>query len=121
MRSRITGADILLALVVATVGLYLAAADRPEVAGERLIIRAPGRAPMVLDLDEERVVEVEGLRGTTTVMVGGGRAAFVSSACPNKVCIRRGEISRCGEWIACVPNGVTATVIGEAPYDGVTP
>ena len=118
---RITAADVALAIALALVGVYLTGSGRPSERGARVVLQAPGRAAEVLDLREARTVRVMGLRGETVIEIAGGRVAFVSSPCPNKVCVRRGEVSRSGEWIACVPNGVVATITGKRAYDGVTP
>lgn len=119
--SRVTPADVALAVVLALAGAYLVASNGPSVPGATVEIRAPGRAVEVLDLGQARMVGVTGLRGVTVIAIAGGRVSVVSSACPNKVCVRQGEISRCGEWIACVPNGVAVTITGEGAYDDITP
>jgi hypothetical protein len=119
--SRITLADVVLAVVLAVFGACLAGLDRPSSPGARVALKAPGKAIEILDLSEARTVHVAGLVGETVIAIAGGRVSFVSSPCPHKVCVRRGEISRCGEWIACVPNGVVATITGERPYDHITP
>jgi hypothetical protein len=119
--SRITIADITLAVVLALFGAYLVVFHRPSGPGARVEIQTPGRATEVFDLREARTVHVAGLRGETVIAIAGGRVSFLSSSCPNKICVRRGEISRCGEWIACVPNGVAATITGKRGYDGITP
>ena len=119
--SRITLADLVLALVLALAGAWLVASHRPSSPGERVAIRAPGRAVEVLDLREARTLRVAGLKGETVIEIAGGRVFFASSACPNKVCVRRGQVWRCGDWIACVPNGVVATILGESAYDDITP
>ena len=46
------------------------------------------------------------------IAVGSGGARVTQSDCPDKVCVRTGEISSPGEVIACVPNGVTVYIEG---------
>lgn len=85
------------------------------------MVWSSGGDTLSCDLAETRTIDVMGLHGDTTVRVEGGRVRFTSSPCPHKICIRQGSISRCGEWIACVPNGVVAIVQGDEAYDGITP
>lgn len=113
--------DILVACCLVLVGLYLVAASRGGAPGGRVEITSPKAEPLSFDLRENRTVEVEGLRGTTVVAIDGGGVRFISSPCPHRICIARGRISRCGEWIACIPNGVVATIEGRRTYDGITP
>lgn len=72
-------------------------------------------------LSEARKLEIEGSLGLTEIEISDGGAAFVASPCPHKLCIKRGSISKVGEWNACLPNGVVARIEGEAGYDGITP
>jgi hypothetical protein len=127
MPHRITGADVVLAVVLALVGVYLVAFAGPSGQGGEVVITAPGQAPLTLSLSENRTLVVSGLRGETVIEVSRGAVRFAASACPHRICLRRGAISRRGEWIACVPNGVFARVtgeggeLGEERYDRITP
>lgn len=67
----------------------------------------------VYTLDELRTVEVQGPIGTTFVKIDGeGAAAIVESPCPHKLCIRAGELTKSGEWSACMPNKVFVRIVG---------
>ena len=59
---------------------------------------------------EMRAVNVEGPLGVTRIVVGEGEAHVESSPCGEKICIRMGSISKTGQWIACLPNGVIVTM-----------
>jgi hypothetical protein len=52
------------------------------------------------------------------VAIRQGNACIVSASCPNKVCMGMGEVSRHGQLIACVPNGLLLHVEGD-PGDEV--
>jgi hypothetical protein len=118
---RITIADVAVACGLVLVASYLLATGGSRVSGSRVELRSFRGEVVSISLDEARTIEIQGPRGTTLVAVGGGCVRFVASPCPHKVCIERGAISRSGEWIACVPNGVIATIEGERAYDGITP
>jgi len=75
----------------------------------------------MLDLARRQTVEIEGLLGTTTITVGGGAVRFIDSPCPHRLCIKKGPVSRVGDLVACLPNGVVARIEGESSYDGITP
>jgi hypothetical protein len=57
-------------------------------------------------------VEIPGLLGSTVVELSGVGARVLSSPCTNKNCVSSGMIHRRGEWIACLPNGVSLTIEG---------
>jgi hypothetical protein len=126
---KITPADLVLVCgLAALAGLLAAPGGRGGAGGGareapicRAVIRNSAGEVLSVGIREDETLAVRGPRGTTLIAVGGGRLRFVDSPCPHKVCLDRGEISRPGEWIACVPNGVVATLEGECAYDGITP
>ena len=119
--SKITVADIVAAGLVTVVGLCLIGWPGERSPGKTLVVRDRAGQVLELSLREERTLRVAGIEGDTIIEIADGGARFVSSPCPHRICVERGGISRSGEWIACVPNGVFASVTGEADYDGVTP
>lgn len=116
-----TVADLILVVALAAVGVYLLTSSRAAGEGARVKVWSSAGDTLSCSLSETRTIRLRGLEGETVVRLEGGRVRFVASPCPHKICIKRGSVSRRGEWIACVPNGVVATVGGEMPYDGITP
>jgi hypothetical protein len=108
--------------LLAAVGAVLLGSEGAGGEGGRLLtIKSLKGQVLVHDLSRDVEIEVDGLIGTTLVAVEGGQAAFKSSPCPHKVCIRKGRIGRSGEWVLCLPNGVMAEISGDGEYDGITP
>jgi len=118
---RPTIADVILVAGFVLLGIYLAASGRASEPGASVEVRNAAGEILSFKLSEPRVIEVEGRKGKTVIAIDGGCARFVASPCSHKICIKRGAISRSGEWIACVPNGVVAVVTGKRAYDGITP
>jgi len=120
---KLTFADLVLACgLAALAGLLAVTGDGGGgVSGSHALVRSSGGEVLRVDLDRDRTLAVLGPRGTTLLRVGDGRLRFVDSPCAHKVCVERGEITRPGEWIACVPNGVVAIIEGERAYDRITP
>lgn len=57
------------------------------------------------------------LDGDVTLIIEDGRAYIKDSDCPDKVCIRKGEVYRTGERIVCAPNKLTVIIRGERTGD----
>jgi len=74
-----------------------------------LVIDSPG-GQYVYSLSVDAEYSVVGKIGVSKIRVSGGKVFFVSSPCPNKTCIQCAPVSRNGEWIACLPNGVFVRV-----------
>ncbi len=68
-------------------------------------LRGP-RQEWIFPLDSERTLAVPGPLGDTVVQIRQGRVRVLSSPCPEKICLRSGDIARPGQWIACLPNRV---------------
>jgi len=72
-----------------------------------------GRFP----LDHDQTVEATGPLGSTSIRIEHGRARILSSPCPNKTCIRMGDVGKEGGIIICVPNEVLIRVGNGRPDD----
>lgn len=82
-----------------------------------LVFRTPAsvvtvRAPnyeRTFPLDADAEIELDGL----TVCISDGEVWVANANCPDKTCEHTGKISRSGQSIVCLPNGVTVTISGE--------
>ncbi len=68
-----------------------------------------------ISLNKEEIIELDG----ATVQISEGKISITESDCPDKVCVKTGEISKKGESIVCVPNGIVITVEGKRAVDAV--
>ena len=112
---------VVIALCAALVAASAALLAPPGgIAHTALVETADGRRS-ALPLDRDARLAVRGRRGTSVVEVRDGRARFLDSDCPQKLCVRAGWLARAGETAACVPNGVSLTLVGDDPaYDALT-
>lgn len=108
--------DVLLVCGVVALSLFLiwqgfagaAAGDR------KAVVSVNGKQVREIPLGEGRQeLVVKGYQGESRLEVDGGRVRMVDSACPDKLCVRTGWISRPGESIVCLPNRVVIEVVGE--------
>ena len=52
------------------------------------------------------------LDGKNILVIAEGAAYMKDADCPDKTCVRAGKISRSGERITCLPNGVIIIIEG---------
>lgn len=57
-------------------------------------------------LEEEKIFQV----GSCEILVENDGVAFLSSSCPDKLCINRGRLKKAGDTMACVPEKVTVVL-----------
>ncbi|MFP4560115.1 MAG: NusG domain II-containing protein [Thiohalorhabdus sp.] len=82
--------------------------------GARAEIIVEGEVVETVDLNRERMLEVEGPLGTSHLEVGDGGIRFVPpSPAPRKIDLRAGWQREAGDSAACVPNEVMVRVTGE--------
>lgn len=112
---RTTGLDRLLAatLLAATLASFALVGRAPV--GARLVVERDGAVIFTAPLQSDRQVRLQGRLGAALLEIRGGRACFREATCPNRVCIGMGEVTRSGELLACVPNGLLVRIEGPAP------
>ena len=64
-------------------------------------------------LDKNKEVKIQGILGESTIKIEDGFVFFEDSPCPNKLCVQSYAITKNGEWIACLPNGVFVRIEGK--------
>jgi len=107
-----TRADgVLLAFVALGLGVLYAGLWQRE-PGQQVRILGPQRPPLLLALDQARTVVVPGHLGPSVLEIDHGRARFVESPCTDKICIQAGWQQRSGAFAACLPNGVSLSILG---------
>ncbi len=106
--------DIAIALAVAALSAFLIAqgvADAKSGSSLNAVISVNGRELDSLSLREDlEELAVEGYRGTSYLQLSEGRIRMLDSACPDKLCVHTGWISRPGESIVCLPNRVVIEI-----------
>jgi len=90
--------------------------------GSRVYVYVNDSLKYTFSLNEDIVVELEGLNGTNTLEISQGRASIISASCPDKLCVHQRSINKSKETIVCLPNKLIVLVEGEeeAEYDGYT-
>ena len=85
-------------------------------------VEVTGRAfQKYYDIHEDRVLNVEGPLGVTTVIIEDGEVRVEDSPCREKICVKMGRKKRAGDQIICVPNRVIVEITGEnEAVDGIT-
>lgn len=97
--------------------LFFLTGRRP--AGEWAVVRVDGEEQARYPLAVDGVYELNG--GTNVLTIADGAASMTFAACPDRLCVKMGKISRTGQCITCLPNRVTVTVEGgEAEFDAMT-
>jgi hypothetical protein len=102
---------VLIGIAVVVI-VSVAAYQRPTRGKELHITSAEGS--WIYPLTEERVIEVNGPLGVTTVVIEDESVRVLDSPCPHKHCIQRGAITSPGHWNACLPNRVFLKIEGKS-------
>ncbi len=69
-------------------------------------------------LATDRQIHVQGPLGDTHIIIEDGKAHIHDSSCPTKSCTQQKPIFSARGWIACLPNQVLLTIVGESEGDG---
>ena len=111
---KIKFADILYCLLFLAVILYFSINIflGSKAKSKQLIIES-GENIWYYQLDKDRELKIEGILGESTIEIKDGIVFFEESPCPNKLCVQSSAITKNGEWIACLPNGVFVRIEGK--------
>lgn len=118
-KRRITRPEILclLILLALAAALYLHGLQRPT--GGTAVIEQDGKTLHRIafaSLSETETLSV----GDTVIEVGPEGARFVTSPCPDQVCVRAGLCSRAGDTAVCLPQRVSIRITGDGGADAMT-
>ena len=107
--------DLLLAaiiLAVAAAGFSVNYMVHRQPAAQ-LEIAINGEVVKRLDLSRNTELTIEGANGGSNHLVLQDGIAWIDEAtCPDKVCIHQGKIRYNGQIIVCLPNQMTARIVG---------
>lgn len=105
-----------LVVLVVAVGVYMYFLAPGASENAQVVIQVDGVEEHVLPLYQSgrnQQIVVTGPIGTTTVLLVEDRVRVIDSDCPDKICINRGWINRPTAPIACLPNRVIVSVVGD--------
>ncbi|MBE6903911.1 MAG: hypothetical protein E7480_04820 [Ruminococcaceae bacterium] len=73
--------------------------------GEKAFVYKNDELLFSLSLTDQKLIEIENTH-IVLELDGKGNIKFKSSDCPDKLCIKKGKISKQGDFAACIPNGI---------------
>ena len=79
-------------------------------------LRVADATPEQISLHLDRTVTVAGKLGDSVLEVRDGRIRFLSSPCPNQICVHAGWLANAGDVAACLPNQVSLQVLGNQGF-----
>ena len=112
--NKIKFADILLILLFVVIIIYFSlnffAKNKSPV---KQVVIESGKNIWYYQLDKNKELKIKGNLGESTIKIEDGFVFFENSPCPNKLCVQSSAITKNGEWIACLPNGVFVRIEGK--------
>ena len=78
--------------------------------GKVVIITVNNEEYMTLPLSENKELIVDNEYGINRIVIKDGKVCVESADCPNKTCVRQGEIDKLSESIICLPHKLSITI-----------
>ncbi len=101
---------ILIAAILAVSAVLFIVFYGGRSAGASFEITVNGKLYGAYRLDTDTVIDVD---GHCTVQVKDGAVSVISADCPSKDCVHHKPISKSGERIICLPNGIVIRITGD--------
>lgn len=70
--------------------------------------------------DKNQTLRIQGRLGVTVIEIKDREFKFIDSPCLNKTCIHCGKIRRVNIPVVCLPNGVSAYIVGKSDIDDIS-
>lgn len=77
-------------------------------AGSEVRIEVDGKLKYTFPLNTDKILEVSGIIGKTTVEIKGGKVRIKEAPCPNRLCVHQGWVENGA--VICLPNKVIVTI-----------
>ena len=128
MKNYIRKADIILFIVLVAVGIAasvaLSMSQAAAGSGAKVVIESGGElfASYSLFEDTDIIVPAPSSKVYNEVVIKGGEVYVSEASCKNRICVKRGHISKAGESIVCLPNRLVVRIENSegGGYDDVT-
>lgn len=116
--------DVILIAVLLTAAILMFLFFHSKGRGGTAVIEVNGQKLETVALDSLQVpreITVTGMDNITVeIELSKDGARFISSGCPDKVCVNTGLISHVNESAVCLPGRVSITIKGSGAADAVT-
>lgn len=86
--------------------IFLLAVFLPRGGGNEVVVKKNNTEAYRVSLSENQTLELSG----NVIEISDGKVKMKSADCKNRICVRHAAISRRGEAIVCLPNGVTVSI-----------
>ena len=112
---------IVLLLILSSI-LYFLLGRRAQASGEKYIsVQVDGEETEKIKLgqvDNIKELNIETIYGNCILEYDSDSCRIIKSECPDKLCIKQGEITQVGQVIVCLPFRVVVEIVGETETTG---
>ena len=96
-------------LIAAILAIFLPGLKKDGGARRAVVVY---RGETVLEADIDTMTEPETHAfGSVTVEIGPEGARFISSPCPDQICVKTGLLTKSGDTAACVPERIVVKIV----------
>ena len=109
--------DLLFIVIAAVIAaaLYFSGVLSPGDKGAWAVIYIDGKEEGRYRLDSEEDFTISTDSGENHVVITGGKVSVTDADCPDKLCVKQGEIDRQGQTIVCLPHKLVVEIEGGEP------
>lgn len=102
---------IMIFIVILICLIWIAVSKIGSHKGKYAEISICGEKIYELDINKSQTMKINGDNGIILeIECGNGTVKVISSECPDKICVKKGEISMSNENIVCLPAKVIITI-----------
>lgn len=114
---------IIIAVMIIFVIVSTVMSLMPKAESDQIMLRISMDGEVVKELkidkstNEEIILETHDNDGYNLVKIENGNVSIIEADCPGQYCVTKGEISKAGEIIVCLPHKLTVELVGKKTDD----
>lgn len=105
---------VIFVLAIGALGFVVQKSYFNKADGEPVVSINANGTEYIYPLSKKRTVEVEGFIGVSIIQIEDNTARFVSSPCGNHICEMSDDLTKPGDWSACLPNKIFMRINSDA-------
>ena len=95
------------------IGFYLTTLLMAQAPAALVVITVNGKEYQTIPLNQNKTVRIAQNGHVNVMEVKDGKVRMLSADCPDKLCVKQGDIVATRQAIVCLPNRVVLTIVGK--------
>lgn len=111
---------IIVLIIISVIGIGVVSITSKQ--GDEVCVYRDGNLIGIYPISSQEEITIEDGNLLNVIIIDNGSVYMKDASCPDKICVRQGNIHNSNQSICCVPNKVVVSITAtkEGKYDAIT-